>query len=96
MYAGHAPAWCRALPSLKPPPPCVCVRSTHPQPGNYDFSAAEAIFEWAVARGIRVRGHHLAGASPPDWVQQGNWTSGQMLRILTDTVTTVMRHFETK
>ena len=79
------------------PPARSRTRSTHPEPGKYDFSAAEKIFDWAVPRGIRVRGQYLLGATAPEWVVNGNnWTSGQLLRIATDTVTTVIRHFETK
>ena len=64
-----------------------------PEPGSFDFSAAEDIVDFAVEVGVPVRGHELLGGAVPAWVAAGSWTAETLTEVLTAHVTTVVGHF---
>ncbi len=66
----------------------------HPQPGVYDFAAADAIVDFAEKNGQVVRGHTLLWHSQnPAWVEQGSYTPDQLRAILKDHIQTVVGHY---
>ena len=64
-----------------------------PEPGTFDFSAAEAIVDFAVEVDLPVRGHELIGGAVPGWVSGGNWTADTLTEVLRTHVTAVVGHF---
>ena len=67
----------------------------HPEPGVYNFGPADAIVDFAEANGQVVRGHTLLWHSQlPAWVTEGDYTDGQLRKILKDHITTVVGHFK--
>jgi len=64
-----------------------------PEPGTFDFGAAEDIVDFAVEVGVPVRGHELLGGAVPAWVAAGSWTAETLTEVLTTHVTTVVSHF---
>ncbi|SDQ69258.1 endo-1,4-beta-xylanase [Thermostaphylospora chromogena] len=54
------------------------IDATEPQPGQFNFTQADRIYNWATQNGKQVRGHTLAWHSQqPQWMQN---LSGQALR----------------
>ena len=67
----------------------------HPSPDIYDFSAADALVDFAQANGMLVRGHTLVWyAEDPDWVNSGNFTKDQLEQILHDHIATVVGRYK--
>jgi endo-1,4-beta-xylanase len=64
-----------------------------PEPDSFDFSAAEAIVDFAVELGVPVRGHELLGGAVPAWVAAGSWTAETLTEVLTTYVATTVGHF---
>ena len=64
-----------------------------PEPGSFDFGAAEAIVDFAVEADVPVRGHELLGGAVPAWVSAGSWTAETLTDVLTTHVATVVGHF---
>ena len=64
-----------------------------PEPDSFDFSAAEAIVDFATEAGVPVRGHELLGGAVPAWVAAGSWTAETLTEVLTAHVTEVVGHF---
>ncbi len=64
-----------------------------PEPGSFEFGAAEDIVDFAVEVGVPVRGHELLGGAVPPWVATGTWTAETLTEVLTTHVTTVVSHF---
>lgn len=66
----------------------------------YDFSAADALLNYAVQNSLKVRGHtlvwYLSRWGTPDWVEHGNLLPSELERILIEHITTVMGHVKTK
>jgi endo-1,4-beta-xylanase len=66
----------------------------HPEPGVYNFAAADAIVDFAEANGQVVRGHTLLWHSQlPAWVTQGDHTDEELRAILEDHIKTVVGHY---
>jgi endo-1,4-beta-xylanase len=66
----------------------------HPEPDRYDFSQADAIVDFAMQNGLKVRGHPLVwGSQLPAWVVQGEYTREQWIEILRQHIQTVVGHF---
>lgn len=64
----------------------------HPQPNTYSFSEADSLVDFAKANGMNVHGHTLVfSEANPRWMQDAPTTNRQ--KIMTDHVTTVVRHF---
>jgi len=69
--------------------------ATEPSQGTFSFTSADQIYDWATARGKRVRGHTLAWHS-----QQPSWWSGLSSTALRDAMIShingVMAHYKGK
>jgi endo-1,4-beta-xylanase len=69
--------------------------ATEPNSGQFTFSAGDAIYNWAVQHGMRVRGHTLAwhGQQPAFWRN----LSGSALRsAMIEHINGVMAHYKGK
>lgn len=71
------------------------IDATEPQRGQFNFTAADRVFNWAVQNGKQVRGHTLAWYSQqPGWMQS---LSGSALRqAMNDHIKGVMAHYKGK
>ncbi len=71
------------------------IDATEPNRGQFNFSAGDRIYNWAVQNGKRVRGHTLAWHSQqPGWMQA---LSGSSLRqAMIDHINGVMAHYRGK
>jgi endo-1,4-beta-xylanase len=69
--------------------------ATEPNQNQFNFSAGDAIYNWATARGMKVRGHTLAWhGQQPGWMQN---MSGSTLRAaMRNHITGVMTHYKGK
>ncbi|CAM5710072.1 Beta-xylanase OS=Streptomyces tendae OX=1932 GN=GUR47_32310 PE=3 SV=1 [Streptomyces tendae] len=71
------------------------IDATEPQRGQFTFSSADRVYNWAVQNGKKVRGHTLAWHSQqPGWMQS---LSGSTLRqAMIDHINGVMAHYKGK
>ncbi|MCX4985476.1 endo-1,4-beta-xylanase [Streptomyces sp. NBC_00572] len=71
------------------------IDATEPQQGQFNFTAADRVYNWAVQNGKQVRGHTLAWHSQqPGWMQS---LSGSALRqAMTNHIDGVMAHYKGK
>lgn len=71
------------------------IDATEPQRGQFNFTAADRVYNWAVQNGKEVRGHTLAWHSQqPGWMQS---LSGSALRqAMIDHINGVMAHYRGK
>ncbi|MEU7382369.1 MULTISPECIES: endo-1,4-beta-xylanase [unclassified Streptomyces] len=71
------------------------IDATEPQRGQFNFTAGDRVYNWAVQNGKRVRGHTLAWHSQqPGWMQS---LSGSALRqAMIDHINGVMAHYKGK
>ncbi|MFK4600340.1 endo-1,4-beta-xylanase [Streptomyces pristinaespiralis] len=69
------------------------IDATEPQRGQFNFTAADRVYNWAVQNGKEVRGHTLAWHSQqPGWMQS---LSGNALRqAMIDHINGVMSHYK--
>ncbi len=66
----------------------------HPRPDQYAFQEADAIVEFAQAHDMRVRGHTLIWHNQlPLWLQDGQWTRDELLRVMREHVATVVGRY---
>ena len=62
--------------------------------GSFDFEEADAVVRFALAHGMKVRGHCLVwDHSNPEWLAQGHFTSDQLSQLLHEHIATVMKHY---
>ncbi|MFD3525014.1 endo-1,4-beta-xylanase [Streptomyces sp. NPDC058653] len=71
------------------------IDATEPQRGQFNFTAGDRVYNWAVQNGKQVRGHTLAWHSQqPGWMQS---LSGSTLRqAMIDHINGVMGHYKGK
>jgi endo-1,4-beta-xylanase len=71
------------------------IDATEPNQNQFNFSAADQIYNWAVGHGSKVRGHTLAWhAQQPGWMQSLN---GSALRnAMINHIQKVMAHYQGK
>ncbi|MDT7839694.1 endo-1,4-beta-xylanase [Streptomyces justiciae] len=71
------------------------IDATEPQRGQFNFTAGDRVYNWAVQNGKKVRGHTLAWHSQqPGWMQS---LSGSTLRqAMIDHINGVMSHYKGK
>ncbi|WP_330269473.1 endo-1,4-beta-xylanase [Streptomyces griseorubiginosus] len=71
------------------------IDATEPQRGQFNFTAGDRVYNWAVQNGKQVRGHTLAWHSQqPGWMQS---LSGSNLRqAMIDHINGVMNHYKGK
>jgi endo-1,4-beta-xylanase len=74
-----------------------------PAQGNFNFAPADHLLDYAVANGLKVRGHTLLwGVGNPAWLYNGavnpatNFTAAQLEEILVDHIRKVVGHFKEK
>jgi len=69
--------------------------ATEPQQNQFNFSAGDQVYNWAISHGMRVRGHTLAWHSQqPGWMQA---LSGTALRnAMINHINGVMGHYKGK
>ncbi|MEU0132949.1 endo-1,4-beta-xylanase [Streptomyces sp. NPDC006296] len=71
------------------------IDATEPQRGQFNFSAADRVHNWAVQNGKQVRGHTLAWHSQqPGWMQ--NLSGSALRQAMTDHINGVMGHYKGK
>src|SRR4051794_1773859 len=69
--------------------------ATEPNSGQFTFQAGDAIYNWAVQHGMRVRGHTLAwhGQQPGFW---RNLSSSALRAAMIEHINGVMAHYKGK
>ena len=71
------------------------IDATEPRRGQFDFTAADRVYNWAVQNGKEVRGHTLAWHSQqPDWMR--NLSGGTLRQAMIDHINGVMAHYRGK
>lgn len=69
----------------------------HPQKDHFDFSQADQIVSFAMAHGLKIRGHTLVWhRQNPSWLMNGKYTSAELTRILEEHIDTVVGHYQGK
>jgi endo-1,4-beta-xylanase len=70
-----------------------------PERGQWDFSRADAMIDWAAAHGKQVHGVPLLWCSDtwtPAWVVNGNWTRATLLAEMQSYIRTVVTRWKDK
>ncbi|MEU9558356.1 endo-1,4-beta-xylanase [Streptomyces fumanus] len=71
------------------------IDATEPQRGQFNFSSADRVYNWAVQNGKQVRGHTLAWHSQqPSWMQ--NLSGSSLRQAMIDHINGVMAHYKGK
>ncbi|MEV8315153.1 endo-1,4-beta-xylanase [Streptomyces sp. NPDC059900] len=71
------------------------IDATEPQRGQFNFTAGDRVYNWAVQNGKKVRGHTLAWHSQqPGWMQ--NLSGSTLRQAMTDHINGVMGHYKGK
>ncbi|MFF9485484.1 endo-1,4-beta-xylanase [Streptomyces sp. NPDC014676] len=71
------------------------IDATEPQRGQFNFSAADRVYNWAVQNGKQVRGHTLAWHSQqPSWMQ--NLSGSTLRQAMINHINGVMAHYKGK
>ncbi|MFF5158186.1 endo-1,4-beta-xylanase [Streptomyces sp. NPDC000348] len=71
------------------------IDATEPQRGQFNFTAADRVYNWAVQNGKQVRGHTLAWHSQqPGWMQ--NLSGSALRQAMIDHINGVMAHYKGK
>ena len=61
---------------------------------SFDFSQGDAVVRFALAHGMKVRGHCLAwDHDNPAWLAEAHFTPDQLSKLLHEHITTVMKHY---
>ena len=69
----------------------------YPSEGNYDFSAADAIVEFALANDMNVHGHALIWHNAtPSWVENFSGTDAEFEAMVEDYITTTVTRYKGK
>lgn len=72
-------------------------KQVQPKPGKYDFSKPDKIVAFAEAHNMPVQLHHLVWGDDfilPDWLTKGNYSKRELLDILHDHITTIVKHYK--
>ncbi|MFG2087218.1 endo-1,4-beta-xylanase [Spirillospora sp. NPDC048824] len=71
------------------------IDATEPQRGQFNFTSADRVYNWAVQNGKEVRGHTLAWHSQqPGWMQ--SLSGGALRQAMIDHINGVMAHYRGK
>lgn len=66
----------------------------HPEILHWNFTTPDAMVDWALAHGKRVRGHTLIWSKQnPSWVENGTWTRESLLLVMKNHIKTTIAHF---
>ena len=69
----------------------------YPSEGNYDFTAGDAIVDYAVANAMDVHGHALIWHSAtPDWVENFTGTDAEFETMVEEYITTTVERYKGK
>jgi endo-1,4-beta-xylanase len=72
-------------------------QSVHPERDKYTFERADKIADFAMANGMKVRGHTLVWHShEPDWLFTENVTRGEVVEALAEHIDTVLKRYKGK
>lgn len=81
------------------------MSSIQPQQGVWNFSQADSMVNYAVANNFKIRGHTLVWGDPdggklgtgfnstPAWVYNGNFSRDEMIKIMYDNMTTIVKRY---
>ncbi len=62
--------------------------------GAFDFREGDQVVRFALAHGMKVRGHCLVwDHDNPGWLAQGHFTPTQLSQLLQEHIATVMKHY---
>ncbi|GHC82608.1 beta-xylanase [Nocardiopsis terrae] len=68
--------------------------SVQPQRGQYSWSGADRLVEFAQQNGQRIHGHTLVWHSQlPSWVENGDFTPAELTRVMEDHIGTTMGRY---
>ncbi len=68
-----------------------------PERDHWDFTKSDAIVQFALDNGMRVRGHTLVWTECiPDWVNKGSFTAEEASQILHEYISTVVGRYQGK
>ncbi|KAJ3054694.1 hypothetical protein HK097_001101 [Rhizophlyctis rosea] len=68
-----------------------------PSPGVFNYKGGDEILNFAVSKGMTVRGHTLVWHSQlPSWVSEGTWTKETLTAAIENHVTNVVTHYKGK
>jgi endo-1,4-beta-xylanase len=71
------------------------IDATEPRENQFTFSSADAIYQWATANGLKMRGHILLWHSgEPSWM--GNKSGSALRAAMLNHVAGVMNHYKGK
>ncbi|MDQ0208488.1 endo-1,4-beta-xylanase [Alkalicoccobacillus murimartini] len=65
-----------------------------PEDGIYDFSQADEMVEFASKHDLKVRGHTLVWERVPWWLEQGSYTSEEIISLLKEYVQTTVKQYQ--
>jgi endo-1,4-beta-xylanase len=72
----------------------VFMDITQPSPDEFDFARADRVVEFAEAHDQRVRGTLVWDQLLPEWFEDGDWSRGQLKKLLKQRIRTVMKHYQ--
>ena len=62
--------------------------------GSFDFAEGDTVVRFALAHGMKVRGHCLVwDHDNPEWLTQGHFTPDQLSQLLHEHIATVVKHY---
>jgi len=68
-----------------------------PERGQFTFDKADQLVEFAQNNNMTVRGHALVWhIQNPDWLENGDFSKQEMLKIMEEHITTVVSHYKGK
>ncbi|MEZ9531226.1 endo-1,4-beta-xylanase [Vibrio sp. 10N.286.51.F4] len=68
-----------------------------PQRGQFDFSKADELVEFALENNMTVKGHALVWhIQNPKWLEDTKWTKEELTQVLENHVKTVVGHYKGK
>lgn len=72
-------------------------KEVQPSPGKYDFTQSDKVVSFAEKNHMPVQFHHLVWGDAyelPGWLTKGNYSKDQILNILHDHITTIVKHYK--
>lgn len=71
--------------------------AVEPARGQFNFSDADFLVDFALNHDMKVRGHTLVWhQAVPAWVQNATWTKDELKEVLRNHILTTVRHFRGK
>jgi endo-1,4-beta-xylanase len=69
--------------------------ATEPARGQYRFTRADAMLDFAVSKGMTVRGHTLVWHNQlPAWLTSGSWTRDEAREIMENHIAALVGHYK--